>query len=95
MLVKSLAQLQIPQWDEKEVSDSLKAKPINTKLGKARNWSPQKPGEVIAYNFFLERIHKQNLGFTFDDGMIVKQFDQDGFMLRPVGSLAEIVEEHK
>lgn len=93
--MKSLAQLQIPQWDEKEVPESLKAKPISTKLGKARNWVPQKPGEVLAYKFFLERIRKQELGFTFDDGMKVKQFDQDGYMLRPVESLAEIVEEHQ
>ncbi len=91
--VTSLAQLQIPQWDEKDVPEWLKARPISTKLGKARNWVPKSPGEVIAYKFFLERIHKQDLGFTFDDRMVVKQFDQDGFMLRPAESLAEVVEE--
>lgn len=92
VVVKSLAQLQIPQWNEKDVPEWLKARPITTKLGKARNWVPKSPGEVIAYRFFLERIAKQDLGFIFDDGMRVQQFDQDGFMLRPVESLAEVID---
>lgn len=93
--ITSLAQLHIPQWKESEVPESLKQKPITTKLGKARNWTPKRPGEVIAYKFFLERIHKQHLGFTFDDDMIVKQFDEDGYMLRPAENLQEIIEETK
>ncbi len=44
--VRALATVQMDQWDEKEVPAQLKEKPINTQLGKGRNWVPKAGQEL-------------------------------------------------
>jgi hypothetical protein len=37
---------------------------------------------MLAYSVFLERLGKEKLGFTLDDGRKVIQIDQDGYFLQ-------------
>ena len=76
----ALATVQMDQWNETDVPEKLKKKPISTKLGKGRNWVP-KPGQELSMQFYLERLHKENLGFHLDDNMKVRQMDVDQFIL--------------
>lgn len=76
----ALATVQMDQWDETDVPEKLKKKPISTKLGKGRNWIP-KPGQELSMQFYLERLHKENLDFHLDDNMQVRQMDVDQFVL--------------
>jgi hypothetical protein len=76
----ALATVQMNQWNETDVPEKLKKKPISTKLGKGRNWIP-KPGQELSMQFYLERLHKENLGFHLDDNMQVRQMDVDQFVL--------------
>lgn len=76
----ALATVQMDQWNEADVPEKLKNKPISTKLGKGRNWIP-KPGQELSMQFYLERLHKENLSFYLDDKMKVRQIDVDQFML--------------
>lgn len=68
--IMALATSQMDQWEERKVPIDLLKKPITTKLGKARNWVPA-PGQILAAQFFLERLAKEDLGFRLDDGMVV------------------------
>lgn len=78
--VFALSTVQMDQWKESEVPDELKEQAITTKLGKARNWVP-KPGQELPIMFFLERLHKEQLGFHLDDGMKVEQIEEEKFTL--------------
>lgn len=64
--IHALATIQMDQWDEVDVPDDLIRQPINTHIGKARNWVPSK-GQELAALFLAERFAKQELGFYFDD----------------------------
>lgn len=80
--VYALATQETRQWDEKEVPPTLKQRAISTSLGKGRNWVP-KPGQQLSMQFYLERLHKEELGFYFDDGKKVVQMEIDGWELLP------------
>ncbi|MEI6711381.1 MAG: hypothetical protein WCK88_04170 [bacterium] len=78
--VSALATVQMDQWNESDVPDDLKQQPITTKLGKARNWV-LKGGQDPSVQFLLERLHKERLGFYFDDGMKVGDSGEESLAL--------------
>jgi orotate phosphoribosyltransferase len=80
--VYALATVQTEQWEETRVPPELKKKAISTSLGKGRNWIP-KPGQELSMQFYLERLHKEELGFHLDDDKKVVQIESDGWFLQP------------
>ncbi len=73
----ALASIQMQQWDESEVPDWLKARAISTKLGNGRRWV----GEGMSEDMYLQRLHKESLGFRFDDEKKVVHTPERGFFL--------------
>ena len=66
------------QWHENDVPADLKAKAITTKLGNGRRWVGNMNNAM-----FEQRLHKEELGFHFDDKQKVKEMDVDSFILVP------------
>ncbi len=76
----ALASVQMEQWHESKVPQWLKDRPISTKLGNGRRWTEQ---NLSSFEVTRQRLHKEDLGFHFDDGKRLKQIEIDGWFLEP------------
>lgn len=73
----ALASIQMQQWHESKVPAWLKERPISTKLGNGRRWV----GENLPGDMYHQRLHKEGLGFRFDDGKKVDQLEDGTWVL--------------
>ncbi len=76
----ALASIQMEQWHESKVPEWLKKRAISTKLGNGRRWVGE---NLTSFEMTQQRLHKEELGFHFDDGKKLKQIEIDGWFLEP------------